>query len=222
MPPTESVYRTIGGIPLRYVRVSPTLTSVYVRSTYEFEDKLDSFSYNLATAVPPWYGRLRWIATAGAYVNKPGYHGLGRAFDLDVVRWRNAACRPIRGHHRSQHLSQRRRYIGVDALARRWFKYVLDAWYNPAHRDHMHFDDGGGALVFNTGYRSDTVFIQRAANLMIGAGLVIDGLYGPLTDAAFHRMKNRVDVPHRVTTSPRVYRRFLWRLAVHALRNRPL
>jgi hypothetical protein len=35
-------------------------------------------------------------------------------------------------------------------------------------------------------------------------------------------MKNRVDVPHRVSTSPRVYRRFLWRLATHALRNRPL
>jgi len=222
MSATESAYRTIGGIPLRYVRVSPMLTTVHVRSTDGFEHKLDHFSYNLATAAPPWYGGLRWIATAGAYVNKPGYHGLGRAFDLDVVRWRNAACRPIRGHHRSQHLSQRRRYIGVDALARRWFKYVLDAWYNPAHRDHMHLDDGGGALVFNTGYRSDTVFIQRAANLMINAGLVIDGIYGPLTDAAFHKMKNRVDVPHRVASSPRVYRRFLWRLATHALRNRPL
>jgi len=222
MPPTESVYRTIGGIPLRYVRVSPALTRVYVRSTYEFEDKLDRFSYNLASAAPSRYGRLQWIATAGAYVNKPGYHGMGRAFDLDVVKWRNVACRPIRGHHRSDRLARRRRYIGVDALARRWFKYVLDAWYNPAHRDHMHLDDGGGALVFNTGYRSDTVFIQRAANLMINANLAIDGLYGPLTDAAFHKMKNRVDVPHRVHVSPRIYRRFLWRLAIHALRNKPL
>lgn len=221
-PPTESTYRTIGGVPLRYVRVSPPITTYYARSTRAFEDKLDNFSRDLARAAPPWYGRLIWIATAGVYVNKPTYHGLGRAFDLDIVRWKNAACRPYRGHHASEYRSRRRRYIGVDALTRRWFKYVLDAWYNSAHRDHLHLDDGGGALVFNTGYRSDVVFIQRAANVMIGAGLAIDGIYGPLTDAAFHKMKNRVDVPHRVTVNPRVYRRFLWRLATHALRNRPL
>jgi hypothetical protein len=221
MSATERVYRTIGGVPLRYVRVSPILTRVYIRSTAEFEHKLDHFSYNLATAPPARYGRLRWIATAGAYVPKPGYHGLGRAFDLDVVRWNNRACRPIHRHHAST-MARRRRYIGVDALARRWFKYVLDAGYNRAHRDHIHVDDGGGALVFNPGYRSDTVFVQRAANVMIGAGLVIDGIYGPLTAAAFRRMKNRLDIPHRVSTSPRTYRRFLWRLAVMALRNKRL
>lgn len=222
MPPTERTYRTIGGVPLRYVRVTPHIDPMYARSTSDFEDKLDRFSNNLGAAVPGWYGSLRWIASAGAYVNKPTYHGLGRAFDLDVIRWRNAACQPLAQHHASRYLSQRRRYIGVDALARRWFKYVLDAWYNPAHRDHLHLDDGGGALVFNTGYRSDTVFVQRAANLMIRAGLAIDGVYGPKTDHAFRVMKNRVDVPHRVSVSPRVYRRFLWRLATHALRNKPL
>jgi hypothetical protein len=222
MPATERVYRTIGGVQLRYVRISPVVAPYYARSTSEFEDKLDRFSYNLAFAPPAWYGRLRWIGTAGAYVNKPGYHGLGRAFDLDIVQWRHAACRPLRGHHAGSRLAHRRRYIAVDALARRWFKYVLDAWYNAAHRDHLHLDDGGGALVFNPGYRSDTVFIQRAANVMIGANLAIDGIYGPRTDAAFHRMKRRADVPHRVSSSPRVYRRFLWRLAIQALRNRPL
>jgi hypothetical protein len=219
MPATERVYRTIGGVPLRYVRVSPALTTIYIRSTSEFEEKLDRYSYNLASAAPAWYGPLRWIATAGAYVPKPGYHGMGRAFDLDIVRWKNAACRPIHGHHNST-VARRRRYVGVDALARRWFKYVLDAGYNSAHRDHIHVDDGGGALVFNLNYRSDTVFVQRAANVMMGAGLAIDGIYGPLTHAAFYRMKERMDIPHRVSSSPRTYRRFLWRLAVMALRNK--
>lgn len=222
MGATERVYRTIGGVPLRYARSSPPIQPMYARSTREFEHKLDHFSYNLATAAPTWYGSLKYIATAGAYVNKPTYHGRGRAFDLDIVAWRRVACRPLSQHHRNRQLNRRRRYIGVDALARRWFKYVLDGWYNAAHRDHMHLDDGGGALVFNTGYRSDTVFIQKAANMMIGRRLKIDGIYGPNTDRAFHIMKNRVDVPHRVSVSPRIYRRFLWRLAVHALRNRPL
>lgn len=221
MSATERAYRTIGGIELRYLRVSPPLRNVYVRSTAEFEDKLDRFSNNLAFAPPAWYGRLQWIATAGAYVPKPGYHGLGRAFDLDRVQWRRVACRPIEGHHAST-MPRRRRYIAVDALARRWFKYVLDAGYNAAHRDHIHVDDGGGALVFNANYRSDTVFVQRACNVMMGSDLVIDGIYGPLTNAAFRRLKNRLDIPHRVSSSPRTYRRFLWRLAVVAFRNKRL
>jgi len=220
--PTERAYPTIGGVPLRYVRSNPDLTSYYARSTARFERKLDNFSRDLAKTAPGSYGRLQYIGTAGAYVNKPKYHGLGRAFDLDVVRWRNVTCGPILGHHSYRYRVVRRRYIGVDALARRWFKYVLDGWYNSAHRDHIHLDDGGGALVFNVNYRSDTVFIQAAANTMIGANLVVDGLYGPKTRAAFARMKNRLGIPHRVSNDAAAYRRFLWRLAYRALRNQGL
>lgn len=222
MRATEREYRKIGGVPLRYVRVSPVITEVSVQSTRELEQKLDRFTESLTTAAPARYGRVRWIATAGAYVPKPGDHGKGRAFDLDVVRWRNAACRPNRGHHASDSLALRRRYVAVDALARRWFKYVLDGEYNASHRDHMHFDTGGGAIVFNSGYRSDVVFIQKAANVMIGARLTIDGEYGPLTNDALRRMKRRTEIDQRVSASPRAYRRFLWRIAVHGLRNKPL
>jgi hypothetical protein len=219
MSATERTYSTIGGVPLWYVRTSPDIENYRARSTSAFEDKLDSFSREVASVAPQWYGELRYFATAGAYVNKPKYHGLGRAFDLDMVRWRHATCGPILGHHVSERRATRRRYIGVDALARRWFKYVLDGWYNSAHRDHMHLDDGGGALVFNTSYRSDTVFIQAAANMMIGAGLVIDGIYGPKTNDAFAVMKDRLGIPHRASVDATVYRQFLWRLAFRALRG---
>ncbi|HSK92185.1 MAG TPA: hypothetical protein VK875_12830 [Euzebyales bacterium] len=222
MPPTERSYPTIGGVPLWYVRTSPDLTIYRARSTSTFESKLDNFSRDLAKIAPASYGGLRYFATAGAYVNKPKFHGLGRAFDLDIVRWRNVTCGPIYGHHGHGRRIVRRRYIGVDAVARRWFKYVLDGWYNNAHRDHIHLDDGGGALVFNVTYRSDVVFIQAAANVMMGAGLAIDGIYGPKTNAAFTRMKNRLGIPHRVSTEAAVYRRFLWRLSYRALRNRGL
>ncbi len=222
MGATERAYRTIGGIPLRYLRTDPPLRQYYARSTADFEDKLDAFSSDLAKAAPRSYGPLLFVATAGAYVNKPKYHGLGRAFDLDLVRWQHKRCAPIRGHHEHRWRATRRRYIAVDALARRRFKYVLDAWYNAAHRDHMHLDDGGGALVFNAGYRSDTVFIQAAANAMLDAGLVVDGVYGPKTRAAFMIMKERLEIPHRVSVDARLYRAFLWRLAWRALRNRGL
>jgi hypothetical protein len=222
MSATERAYPTIGGVPLRYIRTSPDISNYRARSTSAFEDKLDNFSRDVARVAPRSYGRLRYFGTAGAYVNKPKYHGLGRAFDLDLVRWSRVTCGPILGHHTHRRRAIRRRYIGVDALARRWFKYVLDGWYNTAHRDHMHLDDGGGALVFNHSYRSDTVFIQAAANVMIDAHLVIDGLYGPKTNKAFRVMKNRLDIPHRVSIDAATYRQFLWRLAYRALRDRSL
>lgn len=221
MSATERSYITIGGVPLHYLRTDPVLTTYRARSTADFEDKLDEFSRELAAAAPRWYGSLVAIGTAGAYVNKPKYHGLGRAFDLDLVRWERRVCAPIRGHHVDA-AYRRRRYIGVDALARRHFKYVLDGWYNATHADHLHLDDGGGALVFNPAYRSDTVFVQAAANEMMDAGLDIDGVYGPLTRAAFAELRDRLRIPDRVMTDADVYRRFLWRLARRALRNRPL
>jgi hypothetical protein len=222
MSATERAYPTIGGVPLRYVRTSPDIMAYRARSTSRFEKKLDNFSRDVARVAPRSYGTLQYFGTAGAYVSKPKYHGLGRAFDLDVVRWSRATCGPILGHHRHERRAVRRRYIGVDALARRRFKYVLDGWYNAAHRDHMHLDDGGGALVFNVGYRSDTVFIQATANVMINADLVIDGLYGPKTNRAFRIMKDRLGIPHRVSSDATAYRQFLWRLAYRALRNRSL
>lgn len=222
MSATERAYPTIGGVPLRYIRSSPQLKSYRARSTSAFEEKLDNFSREVARVAPRSYGTLQYFGTAGAYVNKPKFHGLGRAFDLDLVRWRHATCGPILGHHTNRRRAIRRRYIGVDALARRWFKYVLDGWYNAAHRDHMHLDDGGGGLVFNISYRSDTVFIQAAANVMIGANLVVDGQYGPKTGRAFAVMKDRLGIPHRVAADATVYRVFLWRLAYRALRDRGL
>ena len=222
MSATERAYPTIGGVPLRYVRSSPDVRTYYARSTSAFEEKLDNFSREVARVAPNWYGQLQYFGTAGAYVNKPKYHGLGRAFDLDIVRWEHATCGPILGHHRYQRRAIQRRYIGVDALARRWFKYVLDGWYNAAHGDHMHLDDGGGALVFNTSYRSDTVFIQAAANAMFNSNLVVDGLYGSKTNKAFAIMKDRLGIPSRVSQEAAEYRKFLWRLAYRALRDRGL
>ncbi|MBW3604650.1 MAG: extensin family protein [Actinobacteria bacterium] len=222
MAATERAYRTIGGVPLRYLRSDVRVRTYYARSTAAFEDKLDAFAHDLGRAAPPSYGAVRYIATAGAYVNKPKLHGLGRAFDLDLVRWQGRTCAPIRGHHGHARRAVIRRYIGVDALARRRFKYVLDGWYNAAHRDHLHLDDGGGALVFNAGYRSDTVFIQAAANVMINARLAVDGVYGPKTRRAFATMKDRVGIAHRVSSDARLYRAFLWRLALRALRNKGL
>ena len=168
MSATERAYRTIGGVPLWYLRGGRASRGVTVYSQRSFEQKLDAFSFELQRLTPRVYGRVLYVATAGAYVNRPGAHGLGRAFDLDVVRWRNRTSAPYWGHHRSPSGADRRRYLAVDALLRRRFKYVLDGWFNTAHTNHIHVDDLGGALVLSKRFRSDTVFVQAVCNNFLG------------------------------------------------------
>lgn len=90
---------------------------------------------------------MQYVVTAGAYVNKSGYHGLGRAFDLDIIKWQNAQSAPYYGEHNSSNLALQRRYVGLNACAHRHFRYVLHGWYNSAHGDHIHVDDGGLPLL---------------------------------------------------------------------------
>ena len=217
---TERAYRTIGGVPLWYLRGSGVVRNVTVYSQRSFEQKLDAFSFELQRVTPRAYGRVVYIATAGAYVNRPGAHGLGRAFDLDAVRWRYRTSAPYWSHHRSASLADRRRYLAVDALLRRRFKYVLDGWFNAAHSNHIHVDDLGGALVLNKRFRSDTVFVQAVCNNFIGTRLVLDGLWGPATERAFAVTRRRLRVAGPMVSQAWRWRTWLYRVAVHGLHNR--
>jgi hypothetical protein len=78
----------------------------------------------------------------------------------------------------------RRRYIAVDASCRRYFKYTLDGWYNPDHTNHIHVDLHT-VPVFSKDSISDTGFIQAVCNNFDGAGLEIDGVWGPKTQDAW-------------------------------------
>ena len=219
MSATERAYRTIGGVPLWYLRGGRASRGVTVYSQRSFEQKLDAFSFELQRLTPRVYGRVLYVATAGAYVNRPGAHGLGRAFDLDVVRWRNRTSAPYWGHHRSPSGADRRRYLAVDALLRRRFKYVLDGWFNAAHTNHIHVDDLGGALVLSKRFRSDTVFVQAVCNNFLGTRLLIDGLWGPATERAFGETRRRLRVAGPMVSSSWRWRAWLYRVAVHGLNN---
>ena len=76
---------TLAGVQLYYDRRSLADighgTQVSLSMTQNTEDKLDRCFSELWDVCP--LGTAKKIFTAGAYVNKGGMHGAGRAFDLD-------------------------------------------------------------------------------------------------------------------------------------------
>ncbi len=101
-----------------------------------------SGKYGDATA----YDTLTYLVLAGAYVCRNdgcvSLHNYGRAIDLDRVSWSNGLVSdPYFHHHASSYRRVRRRYLALDAVCRRYFRYVLDGYYNSAHTDHVHMDD---------------------------------------------------------------------------------
>lgn len=165
------------------------------------------------------FGNVAFLVSAGFYVNKAGQHGAGTAMDLDLVRWGGGRqCSPLDGHHAAGR-TLRRRYLAVDAVCRRRFRFVLDGWYNAAHRDHIHADFGGLPTLCNRGSSSDTKFVQAMCNNFMGSGLAVDGIWGSRTQSAFNQAKNRLGItgdPHQTISA---WRNMLARVARHGFRD---
>ena len=181
MSATEKSFNTIGLVPTHYARL-PVATYGTIgrqrnfRCTNAFYLKLEACFSELWRVCPQ--GRAQAIVSAGAYVNKPGYHGMGRAFDLDAIFW------PGKTFITNRFEDYPSFYLGVEAILRKHFGTVLAYNYNRAHRDHFHIDDGG-SVGFRTA-RSHTLFMQGVCHHMLGIGSPsdIDGDYGPITRAA--------------------------------------
>lgn len=224
--PTEVKFDTIRGVPLYYGRYADgKLRRASFYSTAEFKQHLDLWVKGLQLVSRRFagdrFGTVTKIVCAGVYVNKPGQHGEGTAFDLDTVRWSGGArISPYRQQHASSKRVARRRYLALDATCRRRFRWVLNGWYNAAHEDHIHFDFGGLPTVLSRGSTSDTKFVQAACNNFMGAGLAVDGAWGALTEDAFQRSRRRLQVTSDPFTRPRSWRRYLWRVAMHGFANK--
>ena len=144
-----------------------------------FEEKLQAAFAALWDACP--LGTAEVIASGGAYVEKPGAHGRGRAFDLDAIFW------PERTFVALSYPQNRRFYLAVEAVLRKHFGTVLNYRYNSAHRDHLHLDDLA-PVGFVPGHRSRVLFLQMALTHLFGRTVAIDGLIGPETRGAARRL----------------------------------
>jgi hypothetical protein len=217
---TEARFNHLDGVPLHFWRwrdgtAGQRTEHQTFASTVAFHQRLVVWRRDLADLAQRFGGLtgMDRIVTAGTFVDKPGQHGLGQAFDLDQVRWANGTITPYWREHASPHGRPVRRYLALDAVCRRHFRWVLDGRYNAAHEDHLHLDFGGGPVGLDRTSRSETVFVQQVLNQHQGAGLAYDGQWGGRTQAAFDESCRRLRIKGSPLTSADAWREWLFRVA---------
>lgn len=138
--------------------------------------------------------KVDWIGSVGVTVCKSGMHGEGRAFDLSQLRFTSGNYFDMNNEWRESCTSTRwiRAYVGTAASIRRYCGTVITAWYNTAHHNHIHFDNGTSVQPIRSTSRTDATLIQAACRYLNGESLTIDGDWGPITNAAYGRLLTKL------------------------------
>jgi hypothetical protein len=185
MPQPTNSFKTLGGgVPVHYDRLpSPHhYGSQGKEHTFhcaqDFEALLDDAFQ--ALWLYTGLGQAQVITSAGAYTNKPGQHGQGRALDIDGIFWSNKTFVTLHAGWQGQ---DRTFYFGIEAVLRMHFGVVLDYEYNAPHRDHFHVDDSQN-LGFSKQSRSKVRSLQGMLNHVWGKNVDEDGEWGDQTAGA--------------------------------------
>lgn len=188
-------FTSLASVPVHYDRYSATSGLGYgtkgkphkFRATGNFVETLDAAFKDLFSVVPARFGSPEVITSAGAHVDKPGYHGLGRACDIDGLFFSQKTFITLNFERDIQF------YLGVESILRKHFGTVLNYGYDAAHRDHFHVDDGTN-IGWNQYAKSRVIFVQHALNACFGTGIAADGAYGPQTRDALKMIATEIGV----------------------------
>jgi hypothetical protein len=186
--------------------------------------RLGSWLTVVANWSPPEFGSLVSLTTGGLYNpdSAGSEHRQGKAVDVDILTWERISIEPRCRWHAAPDVAQRRRYIGIDALCRTSFDYVLDGWYNPAHHDHIHCDlewAQSHPIVLDKGRESHAGFCQATCNDIFSYSLKIDGRWGADTEAAMAEAQSRTGVDGDLTQSAEAWGSWLREVARAGLRG---
>lgn len=140
------------------------------------------------------WGYPNRIYSYGAYVDKPGYHGSGRAFDIAKVLFAtttggtiHVSCRYDIWRNQSNFATHAKRYWGLAASLLRRFSYVITYPYNSAHHNHIHVDNAVYSLLddcsYSTGTSTQTYIVQGACRYVWGHDTDVDGIWGSQTES---------------------------------------
>ncbi len=192
----QNYFKELSAVPVHYARppIAPYATRgkpYRFYTTKPFEGKLTACFDELWTVCP--LGKAEVITSAGAYVDKPGYHSKGRGFDLDAIFWKQ------RDFVTLDYPSDPVFYLGIEAIIRRHFGTVLNYLYNRAHRDHFHIDDGT-PVKFSSQSTSRVLFIQAALTYIHDIPVIIDGVYGQQTSTAIKDILARIGSSGKIET----------------------
>ncbi len=180
MPEPENAFDELAGVPVHYDRAPNagygTRGIAYTfHSTEPFEDTLHAAVEELWAVCP--LGPAEVLTSAGAYVDKGGMHGAGRAFDIDGIFWADKAFVANR------YPSDRAFYLAVEAVLRKHFGTVLNYKFDAAHQDHFHVS-GRGEPGFVAAHESRVTYWQMALTHLFDRPVTVDGLTGPETNRA--------------------------------------
>ncbi|MFD2917907.1 hypothetical protein [Psychroserpens luteus] len=145
-------------------------------------------------------GKPEVVTTAGIFVNKPGQHGHGTAFDLDAVFWKDKTLITTNFIH------QKELYLGIESFLRKHFGIVLNYYYR-GHEDHWHLDTSV-SVDYNESSKSETLYLQMVLKYIYGKPVIIDGLSGPQTRNYTNEVFNRLNINTPITTKAN-YLKFL-------------
>ncbi|QSB06370.1 extensin family protein [Natronoglycomyces albus] len=140
---------------------------------------------------------IDWVGSAGTFACTSGQHGTGSAFDLTRINGTGNLRVDMNRHWRpGQSRGHRRRYLGVMASCRQYFRVVLNGWHDTdgTHGNHIHFDNAGSTtrLAFRNepNARTDVTLVQVSARLLgINRNIDIDRIWGPITERAFQDLR---------------------------------
>lgn len=185
----------LDGVPLLYARAgAPRPQSFPIEAG--FRDLLVATVKSVRFRAPLAFGDLVSITSAGAFVDKPGAHGQGRAFDHDAWTFENVDIRPLGRDHAAASLALRQRYWALAAIIRSRSAFVLHGEYDAAHEDHIHQDNVAPTRTFTTGSEAAVKLAQAVCkHIYAKIDLVIDGDFGPLSEAAIREAMITVELP---------------------------
>lgn len=191
---SPKTFNNIDGTPIKYTAECVNFSQVNVRAETSFYNMLVPWIRQLRSDSKGYGGTafntLSWLGHVGAYTQKAGCHGKGRAFDLNKIIWSGYTVSPCNYAHESTSLSLRRRYLALDAGCRYHFRYVFDGWYDSAHRNHFHMENHSAPFISKSS-KSDVKFVQAVCNNFNSAGLVVDGIWGTNTNNAWNAINSK-------------------------------
>lgn len=186
---------SINGIPLHYARLTnhPYGTRGVQRNfsiEANFLKKLEAAVKEVFDHCP--FGAPEVITTAGIFVDKPGEHRHGKAFDLDAIFWKEKTLTT------TNFLHQKELYLGIESFLRKHFGIVLNYFY-PNHKDHWHVDTSV-PVDYNTYAQSETLYVQMVLRYIYGEEILIDGIWGRQTDGVVKKVFKKLNIPTPITT----------------------
>jgi len=195
-----------------------------VPTYYEIDGLRKTWSYDptfysrMETWMSYWYNNtpLNWLKPLrlygyGAYVNKPGAHGEGRAFDLSRIyaTINGTLTKVFDGRYDlwrddASITTVRKRYWGTCAGLNYHFRNVLHYAYNSDHWNHIHIDNmvsGSGNSNFATTSQAQVKNVQACCTYIWGYPTTVDGIWGSQTDTNSRKVLTRIGRSGGLTTS---------------------